>query len=55
MKKVFMLATAAVMFAGVAFAGEGDKKCAKGKECCKKEKSCHKEAKKEEKKPATKA
>jgi hypothetical protein len=40
MKKVFLLATAAMMVTGIAFAG-GDKgkkkKCAKGKTCCAKE------------------
>ncbi len=36
MKKILMLATAAFLFTGVAFAHGGDKKkCAKGKECCK--------------------
>lgn len=38
MKKVFLLATAGLMFAGVAMAHEGEKgkkkKCAKGKTCC---------------------
>jgi hypothetical protein len=39
MKKLLMLATAAFLFTGVAFAnnGGGKKKCAKGKECCKKD------------------
>ena len=41
MKKVFMLATAAVLFTGIAFANGGDgKKCSKDckdKECCKKD------------------
>jgi len=43
MKKVFMLATAAFLFTGIAFANGGDgKKCSKdcckgGKECCKKD------------------
>jgi hypothetical protein len=41
MKKVFLLATAGLMFAGVALAHEGEKgkkkKCAKGKTCCSKE------------------
>lgn len=40
MKKVFVLATAAFMFTGVAFADHGDKgkkkKCSKGKSCCSK-------------------
>lgn len=44
MKKILMLATAAFLFTGVAFAHGGDKKkCAKGKECCKKEASAKKE------------
>ncbi len=39
MKKILILATAAFLFSGVAFAGGGEKKkCAKGKECCKKDK-----------------
>ncbi len=64
MKKIFVLATAAFLFTGVAFAHGGDgKKCGKGeKECCKKASKdgkdcCKKEVKKEEKKsakPATK-
>ncbi|MCU0322533.1 MAG: hypothetical protein MUE72_08965 [Chitinophagaceae bacterium] len=39
MKKLLMVATAAFLFTGVAFAfnGGGKKKCAKGKECCKTE------------------
>jgi hypothetical protein len=37
MKKVFMLATAALMVTGMAFAQDGGKKCGKGKSCCKKE------------------
>ena len=41
MKKVFLLATAGLMFAGVALAHEGEKgkkkKCAKGKTCYSKE------------------
>jgi len=41
MKKVFLLATAGLMFAGVALAHEGEKgkkkKCAKGKTCCSKD------------------
>lgn len=40
MKKIFTLATAALMFTGAAFAHEG-KKCAKGKSCCNK-KECAK-------------
>lgn len=52
MKKVFLLATAALMVAGVAFASNDDKgkkkKCAKGKSCCSKDasaekKACHKD------------
>ena len=53
MKKLFLLATAAMLFTGASFAGNGEgknkKKCAKGKSCCSKEskekKSCHKEKK----------
>ena len=41
MKKVFLLATAGLMFAGVTLAHEGGKgkkkKCAKGKSCCSKD------------------
>jgi len=33
MKKVFLFATAAFLFSGVAFAGGDGKKCAKSKEC----------------------
>jgi hypothetical protein len=52
MKKLLVLATAAFLVSGVAFAHGDDnkKKCAKGKECCKKdgkEKSCHKKDGKE--------
>jgi hypothetical protein len=52
MKKLFLLATAALMVTGVSFAsneGKGKKKkCAKGKSCCSKEgtaekKACHKD------------
>ncbi len=47
MKKVFLLATAAMMVTGIAFAG-GDKgkkkKCAKGKTCCSKDASAEKKA-----------
>jgi hypothetical protein len=47
MKKVFLLATAALLFTGVSFADGGkkkDKKCAKGKTCCSKSsKSCCKD------------
>ena len=35
MKKVFLLATAVLLFGGVTFADGGKKKkCAKGKTCC---------------------
>lgn len=37
MKKVFLLATAALLVTGIAFADNGkkkSKKCAKGKSCC---------------------
>lgn len=41
MKKLFLLATAGLMFAGVALAHDGTKgkkkKCAKGKTCCAKD------------------
>lgn len=41
MKKLFLLATAGMMFAGVAMAHDGTKgkkkKCAKGKTCCSKD------------------
>jgi hypothetical protein len=45
MKKVFLLATAALLVTAVTFADNGKKKkCAKGKECCSKsmagKKSC---------------
>jgi hypothetical protein len=44
MKKIFMLATAAFLVSGVAFAQDKtEKKCAKGKDCCKKD--CKKDAK----------
>lgn len=49
MKKVFLIATAALLVAGVTFAdtGKKKKKCAKGKTCCTKtadaEKSCCKD------------
>lgn len=43
MKKVFLLATAAFLFTGAAFAHEGEggkkKKCAKGKSSCSTKKS----------------
>lgn len=65
MKKVLVLATAALLTTSMAFAH--GKECGKGKECCKKEmkekgkECCKKEEKKEDKKetkttkPATKA
>ncbi len=53
MKKLFMLASAALLVTGVVFADNGKKKkCAKGKSCCSKsekkecskdKKSCHKD------------
>lgn len=53
MKKLFLLATAALLVTGVAFADNGkkkSKKCAKGKSCCTKSsasatKSCCKDKK----------
>ena len=45
MKKVFLLATAAMLVSAVSFATptqDKKKKCAKGKTCCKKSKSCDK-------------
>ncbi len=42
MKKLFMLATAAFLFTGAAFAHDG-KECEKGKGCCKKEGTAKKE------------
>ena len=61
MKKLLVLATAAFLVTGMAFAHEGDgKKCAKGKECCKDMKDCKKDMKdckdikKEEKKATAK-
>ena len=46
MKKLFLLATAAMFITGVSFAeggkGKNKKKCAKGKSCCSK-KSCTKD------------
>lgn len=48
MKKVFLLATAAMMVTGIAFANGGDngkkKKCAKGKTCCAKDAKAEKKA-----------
>ncbi len=49
MKKVFLLATAAFLVTGMAFAHDGDgKKCAKAKDCCKDKTEC-KDMKKETK------
>jgi hypothetical protein len=50
MKKVFVLATAALLISGVSFANGGDKKksgkeCGSGKECCKDMKDCKKDMK----------
>lgn len=50
MKKVFTLATVALLMTGFAFAHEGDKK--KGKQCCKDGKECTKSEKKETKETA---
>ncbi len=58
MKKVLMLATAAFLVSGVAFAGtdkDKKKKCAKGKSCCKKAKSCSKDKEEKEKTAEMKA
>ncbi len=47
MKKVFLLATAALLFTGAAFAEKGkkkSKKCAKGKTCCTKSTASAKKA-----------
>ena len=49
MKKLFTLATAALLVTGFAFAHEGDKDKKKGKTCCKDGKECKKEEKKETK------
>ena len=50
MKKVFLLATAAFLFAGMAFAHQGDgKKSAKVKDCCKDKKECKMDMKKDAK------
>ena len=46
MKKLFLLATAALLVSGVSFANTDKgkkKKCAKGKTCCNKSKSCSKD------------
>lgn len=52
MKKLFVLATAAFLVTGMAFAHDGDgKKCAKAKDCCKDKKEC-KDMKKDDKKDA---
>ncbi len=40
MKKVLVLATAAFLFTGVAFAGGDGKKCGKSKDCGKEMKDC---------------
>lgn len=49
MKKLFLLATAALMVTGVTFASNEDKgkkkKCAKGKTCCSKDKAASAEKK----------
>lgn len=46
MKKLLVLATAAFLVTGIAFAQEGDgKKSAMGKECCKDKKECSKDMK----------
>lgn len=53
MKKLFLLATAALLVSGVTFANNTDKgkkkKCAKGKTCCNKAKACDKKAETAEK------
>jgi hypothetical protein len=49
MKKLFLLATAALLVSGVSFANTDKgkkKKCAKGKSCCQKSKSCSKDTEK---------
>jgi hypothetical protein len=46
MKKVLLLATAALLVSGVSFANTDKgkkKKCAKGQSCCQKSKSCSKD------------
>jgi hypothetical protein len=61
MKKVLVIAAASFFMTGVAFAHDGDKKCAtKGKDCCKKEqvakgKSCCKKDDKKETKATVKS
>jgi len=54
MKKMLVLATAALLVSSVTFAnGDDKKKCAKGKDCCKKEgKACKKDAKTKDAKTA---
>ena len=54
MKKVLVLATAAFLVTGFAFAQDKDKKTAakSGKECCKDSKECKKDEKKEVKSTA---
>jgi hypothetical protein len=52
MKKLFTLATAALLMTGFAFAHEGDKDKKKGKTCCKDSKECSKSEKKETKETA---
>jgi hypothetical protein len=49
MKKVFLLATAAFLFTGFAFAHGDGKKCGKGKDCCKDSKECKMNCKDEKK------
>lgn len=58
MKKVLLLATAAFLVSGIAFAGtdkDKKKKCAKGKSCCKKAKSCSKDKEEKDKTAEMKA
>ncbi len=54
MKKVFTLATVALLITGFSFAHEGDKKKG-GKDCCKDGKECKKSEKKETKETKTTA
>lgn len=49
MKKVFMLATAALLVSGVSFAQDGKKVCKDKKGCCKKSGSCCKDKDKKDK------
>ncbi|HMO61998.1 MAG TPA: hypothetical protein PKC39_07105 [Ferruginibacter sp.] len=51
MKKMMLLAIAALLVTGASFAGDG-KKCKKSKSCCKKEKSCCKKKDKDKEKTA---